>query len=112
MLFLFLRTKGLLFVLIRRPYDIGDGIHVSDANIDTRDSGSQFWMVKDINLFSTTVVFIRSQEIATLSNGAMADSRIINSTRSTNASLYNLVKFPIDVPYSKLKIFHSSLVCR
>ena len=44
-----------------------------------------------------------------MSNGSLASSRIINSSRSTHASLYCLIKFPIGVPYSKLKLFQDAL---
>jgi hypothetical protein len=99
----------LLFILVRRPYEIGDGIHVSDVNNETWNIGSDCWVVKDVSLFSTTVVFVRTKEVATMSNGALAASRIINSSRSTHASLYCLIKFPISVPYSKLKVFQDAL---
>lgn len=48
--------EGLLFILVRRPYSIGDCIHVSDPNQDTSHSASAFWFVEDITLFSTHVV--------------------------------------------------------
>jgi hypothetical protein len=50
-----------------------------------------------------------TNERATLSNGSLANSRIINSTRSPNASLHILLKFPVDVPYKKIEIFHKAM---
>jgi hypothetical protein len=50
-----------------------------------------------------------TNERATLSNGSLANSRIINSSRSPQAYLYILLKFHIDVPYEKLEIFHAAL---
>ena len=50
--------EGLLFILIRRPYGIGDCMHVSDPNYDTSYTGSAFWYVEDISLFSTQVVSV------------------------------------------------------
>jgi hypothetical protein len=44
-----------------------------------------------------------------LSNGSLANSRIINSSKSYNASVYHFLKFPLDVPYEKVKIFHEAL---
>jgi hypothetical protein len=44
--------EGLLFIFVRRPYNIGDYINVSDVNQDTPGSGSAPWLVKDISLFS------------------------------------------------------------
>jgi hypothetical protein len=59
--------------------------------------------------FTTSVIFMFTNERATLSNGSLANSRIINSSRSPQAYLYILLKFPIDVPYEKLEIFHTAL---
>lgn len=50
-----------------------------------------------------------TNERATLSNGSLANSRIINVTRSQQAQLYILFKFPIDAPYEKLEVFHSAV---
>ena len=95
--------EGLLFILVRRPYAIGDCIHISDPNSDTAFTGSAWWLIEDVNLFTTSVIYLFTNERATLSNGSMANSRIINSTRSVNACLYNLLKFPINAPYEKLQ---------
>lgn len=97
--------EGLLFILLRKvrrvlcydrisnhflrgthlihckPYDIGDRIHVSDINTDTSPSGSPSWFVRDISLHTTTVVFATTGERATLSNGSLANSRIMNMAR-------------------------------
>ena len=101
--------EGLLFILIRRPYMIGDGIHISDPNDETAGTGSGWWLVEDVTLFTTSVIFMFTNERATLSNGSLANSRIINSTRSPNASLHILLTFPVDVTYKKLEIFHKAL---
>jgi small-conductance mechanosensitive channel len=97
-------VEGVLLILVRRPYDIGDRIAVSDINSDTDPSGSAGWTVKgrcstvvnvaghsshgfltfvclfvlryiDINLFTTTVLYGSSNEVATYSNGSLAGSR-------------------------------------
>jgi len=101
--------QGLLFILVRRPYEIGDGIAISDPNAETSIHGSGWWLVKDVSLFTTTVVYVMTNELATLSNGSMANSRIINATRSPHATLFTLVKFPIDVKYVKLAIFKDAI---
>jgi hypothetical protein len=102
-------AQGLLFILLRRPYDIGDRIHISDVNNETVASGSPTWFVRDVTLFTTTVVFATTNERATLSNGSLAASRIINATRSPKALLYVYLKFGIEVPYEKIQIFQESL---
>jgi hypothetical protein len=103
------RAQGLLFIFFRRPYDIGDRIHISDVNSDTAASGSATWFVRDVTLFTTTVVFATTNERATLSNGSLAASRIINANRSPKAILYVYLKFGIEVPYEKIQIFQESL---
>jgi hypothetical protein len=52
---------------------------------------------------------MHTNERATLSNGSLANSRIINASRSPQAYLYILLKFPIDVPYERLEIFHTAI---
>jgi len=101
--------EGLLLILVRRPYDIGDRIAVSDVNTDTNTGGSTTWFVKDVTLFTTTVLLAATNEVATYSNGSLAASRIINAARSPQAVLFFLLKFPIDTPYEKLKVFKGCL---
>lgn len=38
--------EGWLFILLQRPYDIGDRIHVSNVQQDTSSDGSPGWIVK------------------------------------------------------------------
>lgn len=102
-------TEGLLFILARRPYQIGDAIHVSNVETDTNYHGSAWWIVQDVTLFTTTVIFLYTGERATLSNGSLASSRIINSSMSPQAYLYITLKFPVDVSYEKLEVFHSAI---
>ena len=101
--------EGLLFILVRRPFQIGDCIHISNPESDTSASGSSWWTVEDTNLFSTKVVFLFTMERASLSNGSLANSRIINSSDSPQAYLWFKVKFPVDVSFEKLQIFHKSV---
>jgi hypothetical protein len=37
-------------ILVRRPYDIGDRIAVSDVEKDTSMTGSATWFVRDVTL--------------------------------------------------------------
>ena len=101
--------EGLLLILVRRPYDIGDRINVSDVNKDTEGTGSPGWIVKDVTLYHTTVVYGASSEVATYSNGSLASSRIINHARSPQACLWFMMKFPIDTPYEKFKVFKGAI---
>ena len=56
-----------------------------------------------------TIVYGTTQEVATCSNGSLANSRIINASRSPQAVLNILLKFPIDVPLKKVEIFKGAL---
>jgi small-conductance mechanosensitive channel len=92
-----------------RFVDIGDRIHVGDPNSEANANGSSTWFVRDVGLFTTTVCYAATNEVATLSNGSLASSRIINAARSPEASVFILLKFPISASYEKLKIFRNVL---
>ncbi len=72
-----------------------------------------YWYVpvslKDVNMFSTTVLFATTNERATINNGAMASSRIINWARSPEPVIYIKLKFSTDVEYEKIIIFEQVL---
>jgi len=102
-------VDGLLLIFVRRPYDIGDRIHVGEPNTDLSSEGSAGWIVKDIDLFTTTVIFGATNEVATYSNGSLANSRIVNAARSPKANLSFTIKFPIDIPFKRLQMFKSAV---
>jgi len=60
--------------------------------------------MQDVNLFSTTVVYLTG-ETAMVSNAAMVSSRIINKARSPLAIVFVFFKFSVDVEYEKIQIF-------
>jgi hypothetical protein len=101
--------EGLLLVLVRQPYDIGDRIALSDPSEATSIDGSITWYVENITLFQTTVRLAASNEVATYSNGSLASLRIINANRSPKANVYVYMKFGIDVPYEKIVIFKTAV---
>uniref|UniRef100_A0A6T7I8N1 Mechanosensitive ion channel MscS domain-containing protein n=1 Tax=Attheya septentrionalis TaxID=420275 RepID=A0A6T7I8N1_9STRA len=101
--------EGILLIFVRRPYDIGDRIALSDVNKDTSPGGSATWFVEGVNLFTTTVRYAASNEVATLANGSLATSRIINGARSPKAVVYVYIKFSVDVSYNRIKIFKSAV---
>lgn len=45
--------EGLLMILVRKPYDIGDRIVVADVEKESSPTGSPGWIVKDITLYYT-----------------------------------------------------------
>lgn len=77
--------EGMLLIAARRPYDLGDRILiVSPENVENHGVAYS-WLVEDINLFSTTLRFGNTGEVATVNNGSIAGSRIVNCARSQNA---------------------------
>lgn len=100
--------EGLLMILVSKPYDIGDKIQVAPVTSDSSGTGSAYWLVKDVGLYHTTYMFW-TQETATCSNGALANTRIINATRSPQACLITMFKFLIDTPYHKIALFKSTV---
>jgi small-conductance mechanosensitive channel len=48
--------EGILFIAVRRPYDLGDRIYMKDPSISNVDYDYfASWFIEDINLFNTTV---------------------------------------------------------
>jgi len=101
--------EGLLLIFVRRAYDIGDRIATSHPASDTSPSGSSTWFVERITLFTTTVRFATTNEVATYSNGSLASLRIINANRSPKAIIYIDIKFGLEVPFAKIKIFQTAV---
>jgi hypothetical protein len=92
-------------VLVRQPYDVGDRIAVSNPMVDTPSDGSTTWFVEQISLFTTTVRNAGTNEVGTYANGSLAMLRIVNAARSPQAVVSVRLKFGIDVPYERVKVF-------
>jgi hypothetical protein len=50
-----------------------------------------------------------TNEVATYSNGSLANSRIINAARSPQAVIAVLAKFGVNVKYAKIQLFKKSV---
>ena len=96
--------EGLLFILLRRPYGIGDLIHVSNVESDTNLDGSIGWMVQHVTLYETVLTWLPTQETCSVSNGSLANSRIINWARSPNARFVIFFVCPIETKYETLEL--------
>ena len=101
--------EGILLIFVRRPYDIGDKIAISDPESDTSASGSSTWFVEKVTVFTTTVRFATTNEVATYSNGSLALLRIINANRSPKAIISVLIKFGLETPFSKITVFRTAV---
>jgi small-conductance mechanosensitive channel len=86
-LFLFW-VPGMLLVAVRRPFDLGDRIYMSDPSLIICDGLWYCWFVEDITLFHTTIRYAGTNEVATINNGSVANMRIINGARSPNAAVW------------------------
>lgn len=53
--------------------------------------------------------YANTNEVATLANGSLAISRIINAARSPKACVYLNLKFGVDVPYAKVQLFRKTV---
>lgn len=47
--------------------------------------------------------------VATLANGSLASSRIINGARSPKAVVHVYLKFGVDIPYSRVQVFKKTV---
>lgn len=95
--------------MLQKPYDIGDRIHISSPNQENDRDGSAGWFVDKVDLYSTTVRFATTNEVATYSNGSLASQKVINGARSPNAIVYIRMKFGIDVEFSAVDVFQKSV---
>eukprot|EP00985_Skeletonema_marinoi_P008086 scaffold3602_cov104-Skeletonema_marinoi.AAC.1 len=80
--------EGCIMIAVRRPFDLGDRIAIADASDKPQDCDPGYgatWLVEDCNLFTTTLRLAKSNEIATVKNGTIADKKIINHNRSDRA---------------------------
>ena len=101
--------EGLLLIFVRRPYDIGDKIGISPVDNVSNPDGSSAWFVEGVSLFTTTARYATTNEIATFSNGSLANSRIINAFRSPKAQVHIYFKFSLEVSHEKITLFRDSL---
>lgn len=67
------------------------------------------WIVQDVTLFHTVAVFGMTGERASMSNGSLASSRVLNMARSPNAIVYVNVKFSTAVPFQTIQMFERIL---
>ncbi|KAL7548223.1 hypothetical protein ACHAWF_011515 [Thalassiosira exigua] len=101
--------EGLLLISLYFCVSIGDRIATSAPNKDTNPNGSSTWFVDSVTLFTTTVRFATTNEVATYSNGSLAVLRIINANRSSKAIISILIKFGLETPFHKISVFRTAV---
>mmetsp|Transcript_30851 Transcript_30851/g.46812 ORF Transcript_30851/g.46812 Transcript_30851/m.46812 type:complete len:955 (+) Transcript_30851:54-2918(+) len=99
-------VEGVMLVLYRKPFGIGDRIALSAVDVDTSKTGSATWFVENVDLFTTTARFSITNEVATLSNSSLAPCRIINANRSPKAVIRITLRFGVHVPMTKVDQFY------
>ncbi|KAL3920631.1 MAG: hypothetical protein SGILL_003161 [Bacillariaceae sp.] len=85
--------EGILLIVGRRPFDIGDRIIIGDSPGST---------VPTMSSSCTTLRYAASNEVATVSNGSLASARITNCARSISATVHTLLKFHISCHQGRL----------
>lgn len=99
---------------MRDPHRLGlssctiDRIAVAAVDTDALPGGSITWFVENVDLYTTTIRFATTNEVATVSNGSLDAMRIINAKRSPKANRFIHMKFGTDVPYKKIQLFRLS----
>eukprot|EP00934_Nitzschia_sp_Nitz4_P000590 Nitzschia sp. Nitz4//scaffold1_size375055//116805//120596//NITZ4_000247-RA/size375055-augustus-gene-0.711-mRNA-1//-1//CDS//3329540958//590//frame0 len=103
--------EGILFVLVRRPFDIGDRINVNTV-VSQPDAygGESSWIVEKVDLYSTTARLGTTREQATFSNSSLATMRIINMNRSEKPNVCLDFKFPFDSTMQQRQIFKTRMI--
>ncbi|CAJ1957658.1 unnamed protein product [Cylindrotheca closterium] len=101
--------EGILFILLRRPYNIGDLICATNIQAEPGLMGNIGWFVQNVTLFETTITWLPTMETASVANGELASSRIVNWARSPNARFVINLYFPIETKYETLTLFRGAL---
>lgn len=84
-------------MLLRRPYDIGDRINIGEpASRSDSCGGDSSWVVEKVDLYTTTARLGTTREMATFSNGSLANMRIMNLNRSDKPNVFLHLKFSMD----------------
>lgn len=81
-------VEGLLLIAVRRPFDLGDRIILTGPEFVENPGIPASWFVEDISSFTTTLRYALTNEVCTLNNSAISQSRIVNCSRSPNAIVY------------------------
>lgn len=105
-----LHYQGVLFVLVRRPYDIGDRVAIEDVqNQSNSIGGESSWFIEKVDLYSTTARLGTSREVATFSNGSLAGMRITNLNRSERPNVYLFLKFSVNTTQVQRQTFRTKV---
>ena len=80
-----------------------------DAPKDNLGPSGGGWIVEKVTLYTTTMRFGTTREVATFSNGSLAGSRIVNLKRSEKPNVYLYFKFGVDVTTEQVALFRKRI---
>jgi len=105
--------EGMIMIAFRRPFDLGDRISIVDcigAPDNSDDPGyHDTWIVEDCNLFTTTIRLSRTNEVSTVNNGNIANTRIVNHGRSMRALVNIHLDMKLNVTHEQVQIVKSTI---
>ena len=105
--------EGMIMIAVRRPFELGDSISIVDYNVapDNNDDPGyrDTWIVEDCNLFTTTLRLCRTNELSTVNNGAISNTRIVNHARSLKALVNIQLPMTIKATHEQIQIVKSAL---
>mmetsp|Transcript_83 Transcript_83/g.359 ORF Transcript_83/g.359 Transcript_83/m.359 type:complete len:904 (+) Transcript_83:147-2858(+) len=101
--------EGMVLVLARQAYDVGDKIAIADVDDPASLEGSTHWLVEHVDLMKTVAKLVGTNELASFSNGSLARARLLNMNRSPDACVYVYVRFAIGTPYSIVMLLKSAV---
>lgn len=102
-------VEGMLLIAVRRPYDIGDRITISRAEQTPCPGPGDAWVVEDIDLTTTTLRFVSTNEVCTINNSTLTHFRIVNFRRSPKAGIAIPVHFRVDTTHSEIEVFRERI---
>mmetsp|Transcript_4935 Transcript_4935/g.10434 ORF Transcript_4935/g.10434 Transcript_4935/m.10434 type:complete len:1124 (-) Transcript_4935:3102-6473(-) len=101
--------EGFFLIAMQRPYDLGDRICVTSAQLAGEPDVGENWFVEDVNLFTTTLRYAPTNTISTINNGSIANSRIINFARSRRAMVNLTLLFRTNASAKQIHLFRTAL---
>jgi small-conductance mechanosensitive channel len=92
--------------------DVGDCIIVTKAEneIDMCETPGNAWIVEDMSLFCTQLRRPSTREVATIRNATLSKSRIVNFRKSGQARVEIPLKFTINSPHKKIRLFRKVIL--
>ncbi|CAB9509301.1 expressed unknown protein [Seminavis robusta] len=97
-------VEGIMLIAVRRPFDIGDRITISNAQ-GACPGPADAWFVEDIDLTTTTLRRGLTNEVATINNSSLTNCRIVNYARSSKACITVIVHFQIETQPTQIERF-------